>query len=112
MYDYLIIGAGLYGAVFAQQAKAAGKKVLVIDKRDHIAGNVYTTDQTWPIICELHEKNPLFSGVNLSRNRGHQNALLAGQAVSVQENVAMLVGMCLYTGLNYLGQRFFVFKVK
>ena len=42
MYDYLIIGAGLYGAVFAQQAKAAGKTCLVIDKRDHIAGNVYT----------------------------------------------------------------------
>ena len=42
MYDYLIIGAGLYGAVFAQQAKAAGKSVLIIDKRDHIAGNVYT----------------------------------------------------------------------
>ena len=42
MYDYLIIGTGLYGAVFAQQAKAAGKKVLVIDKRNHIAGNVYT----------------------------------------------------------------------
>ena len=41
-YDYLIVGAGLYGAVFAQQAKAAGKSVLVIDKRDHIAGNVYT----------------------------------------------------------------------
>ena len=42
MYDYLIIGAGLYGAVFAQQVKAAGKSVLVIDKRDHIGGNVYT----------------------------------------------------------------------
>ena len=42
MYNYLIIGAGLYGAVFAQQAKAAGKSVLAIDKRDHIAGNVYT----------------------------------------------------------------------
>ena len=41
-YDYLIVGAGLYGAVFAQKAKAAGKKVLVIDKRDHIAGNIYT----------------------------------------------------------------------
>ena len=41
-FDYVIIGAGLYGAVFAQQAKAAGKKVLVIDKRDHIGGNVYT----------------------------------------------------------------------
>ncbi len=42
MFDYLIIGSGLYGAVFARQAADAGKKVLVIDKRDHIAGNVYT----------------------------------------------------------------------
>ena len=41
-YDYLVVGAGLYGAVFAQQAKEKGKKVLVIDKRPHIAGNVYT----------------------------------------------------------------------
>lgn len=40
--DYLIVGSGLYGAVFAQQAKAKGKKVLVIDKRPNIAGNVYT----------------------------------------------------------------------
>lgn len=44
MYDYLIIGAGLYGAVFAHEAKAAGKSVLVIDKRPNIAGNVYTED--------------------------------------------------------------------
>ena len=42
MYDYLVVGAGLYGAVFARQAQSAGKSVLVIDKRDHIAGNVYT----------------------------------------------------------------------
>ena len=41
-YDYLVVGAGLYGAVFACEAKRAGKKVLVIDKRGHIAGNVYT----------------------------------------------------------------------
>ena len=40
-YDYLVVGAGLYGAVFTQQARAAGKSVLVIDKRDHIAGNVH-----------------------------------------------------------------------
>ena len=40
-YDYLIVGAGLFGAAFAQQATAAGKKVLVIDKRSHIGGNVY-----------------------------------------------------------------------
>lgn len=43
-YDYLIVGAGLYGAVFAQQATQKGKKVLVIDKRPNIAGNVYTED--------------------------------------------------------------------
>lgn len=41
MYDYLIVGAGLFGAVFAHEANKAGKKCLVIDKRDHIAGNVY-----------------------------------------------------------------------
>lgn len=41
-YDYLVVGAGLYGAVFAQQAKQNGKKVLAIDRRPHIAGNVYT----------------------------------------------------------------------
>lgn len=41
-YDYLIVGAGLYGAVFAHEAKARGKKILVIDKRPNIGGNVYT----------------------------------------------------------------------
>lgn len=44
MYDYLIIGAGLFGSVFARKATDAGKKVLVIDKRPNIAGNVYTED--------------------------------------------------------------------
>lgn len=43
-YDYLIVGAGLFGAVFAQEAKKAGKKCLVIEKRDHIAGNIYTKE--------------------------------------------------------------------
>ena len=43
-YDYLVVGAGLYGAVVAQQAKAHGKSVLVIDKRENIAGNVYTEE--------------------------------------------------------------------
>ena len=43
-YDYLVVGAGLYGAVFAQEARKAGKSVLVIDRRPNIAGNVYTED--------------------------------------------------------------------
>ena len=42
MYDYLIVGAGLFGAVFARQAADAGKKVLVVEKRGHIAGNIFT----------------------------------------------------------------------
>ncbi len=44
MYDYLIVGAGLFGAVFAREAHKAGKKVLVIDKRPQIAGNIYTEE--------------------------------------------------------------------
>ena len=43
-YDYLVVGAGLFGSVFAHEAKEQGKKVLVIDKRGNIAGNVYTED--------------------------------------------------------------------
>ena len=43
-YDYLIVGAGLFGAVFAHEMTEKGKKCLVIDKRDHIAGNIYTKD--------------------------------------------------------------------
>lgn len=42
MYDYLVVGAGLYGAIFAHEAKQNGYKVLVIDKRDNVGGNIYT----------------------------------------------------------------------
>ena len=44
-YDYLIVGAGLFGAVFANEAKKKGKRCLVLDKRDHIAGNIYTKEE-------------------------------------------------------------------
>lgn len=43
-YDYLIVGAGLFGAIFAYEAKKAGKKCLVIDKREHVGGNIYTKE--------------------------------------------------------------------
>ena len=43
-YDYIIVGAGLFGAVFAHEANKAGKRVLVIDKRPYIAGNIYTEE--------------------------------------------------------------------
>lgn len=44
-YDYLIVGTGLFGSVFAYEMKKAGKECMVIDKRDHIAGNIYTKEQ-------------------------------------------------------------------
>ena len=44
-YDYLIVGAGLFGSVFAHEATKKGKKCLVIDKRETIGGNVYTYKQ-------------------------------------------------------------------
>ena len=55
MYDYLIIGAGLFGSVFARQATDAGKKVLVIDKRPNIAGKVCLQQSTYMTFCNnLH----------------------------------------------------------
>ena len=44
MYDYLIVGAGLFGAAFAREATDKGYSCLVIDRRDHIAGNAYCED--------------------------------------------------------------------
>ena len=41
-YDYLVVGSGLYGAIFAHDAKEKGKSVLVVDKRPNIGGNIYT----------------------------------------------------------------------
>ena len=75
-YDYLIVGAGLFGAVFAERAMAHGKSVLVIDKRNHIGGNIYTESveginvhkygahifhtndkQVWEYVCRFAEFN-------------------------------------------------------
>ena len=43
-YDYLIVGSGLFGSIFAYEANKRGKKCLVIDKRNHIGGNIYTEE--------------------------------------------------------------------
>lgn len=45
-YDYLAVGSGLYGAIFAHEAKKYGKTVLVVEKRSNIAGNIYTENMT------------------------------------------------------------------
>ena len=45
VYDYLIVGAGLFGAVFAREMHKAGKRCLVIDKRSHVGGNIYCEER-------------------------------------------------------------------
>ena len=56
---------------------------LISEKSRVMFVNDGSKDRTWDIICDLHKENSLFSGVNLSRNRGHQNALLAGLLTAV-----------------------------
>jgi UDP-galactopyranose mutase len=54
-YDYLVVGAGLFGSIFAREATDRGKRVLVIDRRNHIAGNIYTRDVDG---INVHEYGP------------------------------------------------------
>jgi UDP-galactopyranose mutase len=55
MYDYLIVGSGLYGSVFAHEAKKAGKTCLVLEKKEHIGGNIYTKNVSG---INVHEYGP------------------------------------------------------
>ncbi len=64
-----------------------------IDARSKVAFvNDGSKDKTWEIISKIHDENPVFSGINLSRNRGHQNALLAG-LMTVKEYADMIISM-------------------
>ena len=57
-YDFLVVGAGLFGATFACMAKQHGKKCLVIDKRSHLGGNVYCEDAEG---ITVHKYGPSYS---------------------------------------------------
>ena len=61
MYDFLIVGSGLFGSVFANEAKRCGKKCLVIDKRSHVAGNVYTKRESG---IHVHQYGPHIFNTN------------------------------------------------
>ena len=64
-----------------------------IDKNSRITFvNDGSKDRTWEIICALHEEDNIYSGINLSRNRGHQNALLAG-LMTVKDCADMVISM-------------------
>ena len=85
-YDYLVVGAGLYGAIFAHEAKAKGKTVLVVDKRPNIAGNIYT-------------KN--IEGINVHVYGAHifhtNNLLYLSRSVSANSRISLLLIFSFYS---------------
>ncbi len=96
---YLVIPCYNEEAVLKETAKRLDvkindliKKKMISDKSRVVFVNDGSKDKTWEIIKELHTQNHLFSGLNLSRNRGHQNALLAG-LMTVKEYADMVISM-------------------
>ena len=88
---YIVVPCYKEQEVLPETSKRLREKLIALQKQGKISDrsrvmfvNDGSSDNTWPIIRELHEKEPeFFSGVNLSRNRGHQNALLAGLLTAV-----------------------------
>lgn len=96
---YVVIPCYNEEAVLPETSKRMKEKMTSLIERNMISKksrvvfvNDGSKDQTWEIICRLHEEDALFSGINLSRNRGHQNALLAG-LMTVKEIADMVISM-------------------
>lgn len=96
---YVVVPCYKEEAVLPETSKRLKEKMSTLMAQGKISEksrvmfvNDGSRDRTWEIICELHAQDKLFSGVNLSRNRGHQNALLAGLMTAVQ-HADMLISM-------------------
>ena len=96
---YVVVPCYKEEAVLPETSKRLREKMHALMQQGKIAENSRvmfindgSKDRTWEIIAELHENDKLFSGVNLSRNRGHQNALLAGLITAVQ-HADMIISM-------------------
>jgi len=96
---YVVVPCYKEEAVLPETSKRLREKMHTLMQQGKIAENSRvmfvndgSKDRTWEIIAELHEQDKLFSGVNLSRNRGHQNALLAGLLTAVQ-HADMIISM-------------------
>lgn len=96
---YLVIPCYNEEEVLPETAKRLKEKLLQLQENGKIAEksrivfvNDGSKDRTWELIQQLHMENPIYSGINLSRNRGHQNALLAG-LMTVKEHADMVISM-------------------
>lgn len=130
MYDYLIVGSGLFGAVFAHEAKQAGKSVLVLERRGHVGGNVYceqkdginihkygahifhTSDKdVWEYVNQFVKFNNFVNSpvanyqghlYNLPFNDRYQGIPVGGYSKLIE---ALLDGMEVRTGVDFLKER-------
>ena len=97
---YIVVPCYKEQEVLPETSKRLREKILALraegkigDKSRVMFVNDGSSDNTWPMIAQLHEQDPeMFSGVNLSRNRGHQNALLAG-LMTAKEHADIIVSM-------------------
>lgn len=96
---YLVIPCYNEEAVLHETARQLMKKMKAMIERNMISEeskimfvNDGSKDKTWDIIQELHRLNPIYSGVKLSRNKGHQNALLAG-LMTAREKADMVISL-------------------
>ena len=115
-YDYLVVGAGLYGAIFAHEAKAHGKSVLVVDKRPNIAGNIYTENieginvhkygahifhtnnkKVWSYITRFAEFNR-FTNSPVANYKGERREI-THEPQNLEEQAISLVGRDIYEKL-------------
>lgn len=96
---YVVIPCYNEEEVIMETSKRLAEKMKSLIERGLIASdskvafvNDGSKDNTWELICNIHEENKMFSGINLSRNRGHQNALLAGM-MTVMDKADLVISM-------------------
>ena len=99
MYNYLVVGSGLYGAIFAHEAKKSGKTVLVVDKRPNIAGNVYT-EKTEGINVHkygahiFHTNNKKYGIISLSLQSS--TGLQTARSLIIKGNFTVFLLICIH----------------
>ena len=99
MYNYLVVGSGLYGAIFAHEAKKSGKTVLVVDKRPNIAGNVYT-EKTEGI--NVHNMEHIFSILTtrkygiISLSLQSSTGLQTARSLIIKGNFTVFLLICIH----------------
>ena len=95
MYNYLVVGSGLYGAIFAHEAKKTGKTVLVVDKRPNIAGNVYT-EKTEGINVHKYGAHIFHTNNKLVLSLQSSTGLQTARSLIIKGNFTVFLLICIH----------------